>query len=631
MKASLALALLGCLALGACGSSSSARNPSGAAGNATGAAGSTGSAGAGGGLPMCQVDILPVLPMSFDGLAAGPTAKVRVRGSVTGPVQPSFEWRWTVSLADGTPETVEPVAASDASLVEFATEAFGTYTIAVDLMGTGTPCHGQRTITVAKPGANVASFRLHVTPPSTASVPAQDLTRQVTGGTPSGGNTLALDPGIDVGYDVGHAGTGVAVPSYVRFTEVNTGVVIEAHSVAGAPNVVRVAQGTYRMLVVPDGDIAPLAFPPRTAFDISSCGLDIDDGVALGGTVADAAGKPVAGATVVLRNDDLLSTTGKTDATGAFHLRARAGTFGLTVVTPLAAGGLEARLAAAGGLVVDATAPTPALAIKLQTSALVTGTVSLSATDPTSLGPTARVSIEGQKLPGAPAPPLPNVATLTVGAGAPRALAGDVHFSLHPGTDGTVSTGGVPAGKYDVTVFPASADTSDGVTKFNLDLTTGSLARPVSLLPKVMLTGTLLPAAASMGVLMVAQDKDGLPVTAQGDAGPDGSFALAVSQGLTYAMRALPRADQALARASFKDVPVSNMAETGLAYDMPPALLFSGRVVDPGLQGVSTALVQAFCVAKGPGCDDPSVPVAEAITRSDGTFWFMLPDPDGRP
>src|SRR5262249_55943656 len=144
---------------------------------------------------------------------------------------------------------------------------------------------------------------------------------------------------------------------------------------------------------VPDGDIAPVTFPARAAAEIGNDGISLDDGAAIGGTVADAAGKPVAGATIVLRNQDLVSTTGKTDATGAFHLRARAGTFGLTVVTPLAPGGLEATLDAAGGLVVDATTPTPALAIKLKPTVLVTGTVALSATVPASLGPTARVSI----------------------------------------------------------------------------------------------------------------------------------------------------------------------------------------------------------------------------------------------
>ncbi|HVU51372.1 MAG TPA: carboxypeptidase-like regulatory domain-containing protein [Polyangia bacterium] len=621
MRTGRALVALGCLALAACGASAAGKNNTGGGGNATGAAGST---GAGGGLPICQIDILPIVPASFDGLAASPTATVRVRGSVTGPVPMSFGWRWTVTLADGTPVPVAAVA-NDPSLVEFATTTVGTYTIAVELTDApSTPCAGLRTITVAKPGAKIATFRMHVTPPTTASVPAQDLQRQVTGGTPSGGNTLALDPGIVVGFDVRRAADGSVLPSYVRLTEATTGAVLETRTSMGGANTLRVAQGTYGALIVPDGDVAPVTYPPRAAAEIGAGGLALDDGPAIAGTVADAGGAPVAGATVVLRDGDLVSTTGKTDASGAFHLRARAGTFGVTVVTPLAAGGLEARLDAAGGLVVDATAPTPPLVIKLQTGALVTGTVALSSQDPASLGTGARVAI-------ATTAPLAGVATLAVGAGAPRALQGDVRFSLHPAADGTVSTGGVPPGRYDVTVFPASASSSDAVTKATLDLTKGSSSLPVALAQKVMLTGKLLPADASRGVRIVAQDQGGLPVAAEGDAGQDGSFALAVSPFLPYLLRALPRADQALARASFPVVTVTDQAPPALDYDMPPALLFAGRVVDPSLQGVSTALVQAFCIADAPGCADATVPVAETITRSDGTFQLMLPDPDGTP
>jgi hypothetical protein len=622
-----ALALCACFALAACGSAGGhAAGGVGTGGSVgTGSAGSTGTGGAVLPPPMCQVDILPVIPDTFDDLVAAPDATVRVSGSITGAVPPLFQWSWTVSLADGTPVSVAAVG-QDPSLVEFPTKSVGTYTIAVAL--TGTTCGGLRTITVAQPNATVATFRFHVTPPSTAAVPAQDLERQVTGGTPSGGNTLALEPGILVDIGITRASDGSALPSYVRLTEANTGVVLETRTAAAGPNTLRVAQGTYQTLVVPDGDVAPVTFPARPASAMGMSGLALDDGASIAGTVADASGKPVAGATVVLRSGDLVSTTGKTDATGAFHVRARAGTFGLTVVTPLAAGGLEAKLAATGGLVVDATAPTPALAIKLQTSALVTGTVALSSPskDATSLGADARVQMAAETDTS-----VPNVATLTVGTGAPRALTGNVHFSLQPAADGTVSTGGVPPGKYALTVFPASAASNDGVTKTTLDLTNGNVAAAVPLAQKVMLTGRLLPAAASWGVRIVAQDKGGLPVVAQGDAAQDGSFALAVSQSLDYLLRALPRADQSLARASFHDVPVTNTAPPGLDYDMPPALLFSGRVVDPSLQGVSTALVQAFCVASAPGCVDPSVPVAETITRSDGTFQLMLPDPDGMP
>jgi hypothetical protein len=226
---------------------------------------------------------------------------------------------------------------------------------------------------------------------------------------------------------------------------------------------------------------------------------------------------------------------------------------------------------------------------------------------------------------------LPDVATLTIGAGPPLSLGGDVRRSLHPATDGTVSTGGVPPSNYVMTVFPASAMSTDAVTTMPLDLTTPpTQPMPMSLSKKVTLMGRLLPAAEAWGTQLVALDADGLPIVSQGSVAADGSFALAVSPGRSYQLQAVPGPDQALARASFSttEVPAGGLA--GQDHDMPAALLFAGRVVDPSLQGVGTALVQAFCLASA-ACEYPSVPVAETITRSDGTFQLMLPDPGGTP
>jgi hypothetical protein len=427
-----------------------------------------------------------------------------------------------------------------------------------------------------------------------------------------------------VSFAVVRADSGEALPSYVRVTDVASGVVLETHTSKDGPSLLRVAQGMYRTLVVPDGDVAPMTFPPRTPAEMGTGALRLDDGPMIAGSVSDANGGPVIGATVVLRAGDLASTTGTTDASGAFHVRARAGTFGLTVVSPLAAGGLEATLAAAGGLVVgQSTSPAP-LAIKVQTGPLVTGTVALSAKDAQSLTADTRITLAAMA-------PLADVATLAVGAGAPSVLTGDVRFSLHAAADGTLTTGGVPRGVYSLTVFPANADTSDAVTTAMLDLSAGNGAKAVTLAQKVMLKGKLLPTDVAAGVRLVALDDGGLPIVSEGDAGPDGLFQMAVSPMRSYALRALPRPYQALARASFPVVPVQNVDYTVPDRSMPAALLYAGRVVDPGLQGVGAALVQAFCATATAGCTDTTTPIAETVTLSDGTFQLMLPDPDGTP
>jgi hypothetical protein len=610
------------LAFAACAASSAAPGRTGGAGS--GAAGATGSGGSAGGAPACQVNVLPISPASFDGLPAGPSSVMRVRGEVTGAVPPLFDWNWTVSLADGSPVSVSSVG-RDPSLVEFTMGSVGTYTIAIAL--TGTSCGGLRTITAAKPGGRVATFELRVTPPSTERVPAQTLERQVIGGTPTGGNVLALDPGIVVSVAVVRAQGGDALPSYVRITDATSGAVLETHTSSDGPSTLRVAQGMYRTLVVPDGDVAPLTIPARSAAELGAGPMPLDDGTTIAGAVTDESGAPVLGATVVLRAGELVSTTGTTDATGAFHLRARAGTFGVAVASTLAAGRLEATLAAQGGLgglvITDATPP-PALAIKLQAGPLVTGTVALSAKDAKSLTTDTRITL-------AALPPFADVATLALGAGAPRLLTGDVRFSLHAAADGTLTTGGVPRGFYSLTVFPADADTSDAVTTAMLDLSAGNGAQAVTLAQKVMLKGKLLPADVAAGVRLVALDDRGLPIVSEGDAGPDGLFQIPVSPMRSYALRALPRPYQALARASFPAVAVQNIDVTVPDRSMPAALLYAGRVVDPSLQGVGAALVQAFCAPSTAGCIDATTPIAETVTRSDGTFQLMLPDPDGTP
>jgi hypothetical protein len=157
------------------------------------------------------------------------------------------------------------------------------------------------------------------------------------------------------------------------------------------------------------------------------------------------------------------------------------------------------------------------------------------------------------------------------------------------------------------------------------------VTRAVSLAAKVNIRGRLLPAPAAVGVRMLAVDDAGLPVAAGGDARDDGAFDIAVSPLRTYALRALPRPDQPLARALFPPVSVADTDVDVQDRTMPAALPFTGRIVDPSLNGVGSALVQAFCSADTPGlgdaCADPTTPVAEAVTRSDGYFQLMLPDP----
>jgi hypothetical protein len=637
-EAVLVLSLAVSALAAACAGSASSSSSDGSAGHggSTGNGGSTGAGGAGGEV-MCTVAVVPISPASFDGLVPGPSATLRVQGQPHGPLPSSYRWGWRVTTADGSNVPLVVPMLSDPSLIQFPLATPGSYTINVELdSSSSTPCLGVRTVTAAQPGAQLATFRFRITPPAGATVPAQELERQVIGGTPTGGNLLALQPGIQVPLDVRRSGSSAPLPAYVRLTDTASGTVVEARTGAGGPASVRVAGGTtYTMLIVPDGTaVAPALFDATAAAALPAGTIMLDDGIAVGGTVRDASGNPFAGATVVLRAGALVSTVARSDAGGAFHAQVRPGTFGVTLSAPLPpAATLEADLAAsAGGVVIASGTTPPQLALKLGASATASAhaTVALQASDPASLGPGARVTLEE-------AAPLAGAASLDLGGGGPAlSMPARVRAELGPATSGgavTVDLGTLPPAPYRLTVYPADGSTNDAVTVAPLDLSGGSVASaPVALAAKVAVRGKLLPPSLLSpdlvaGVEMLATDTQGLPIVGSQAAAADGTFAILVSPLRTYALQALPAPGQPLARALFPTVTVANADVDVPDQDMPPGLFFAGTVVDSAPAPVASARVQVFCVAGASGCADATVPLAETVTRSDGSFQLVLPDP----
>jgi hypothetical protein len=537
-----------------------------------------------------------------------------------------FAWQWRATFADGEDVPVGRPLPADATVADLPITSAGTYTVEATL--TGTPaCTGSTTIAVQQPAGQLATFRLRVTPPAAAGLPAQDLDRQITGGTPSGGNVLALSDGIRVPLDVRGAADGQPLGAYVRLTDDATGAVVEGRTAAsGGTAAMRVPAGRYDVLVVPDGDLAPALMPSQSAALLAEAPVLMDEGTPVTGTVVDATGAGLPGASVVLRAGALPSTRATSDATGAFALRARAGTFGVAVALPVGGGTLEVDLPESAGVTV---APGAATDLHIQMAALpaAQANVQLTARDAASLGPGTRVVLDT-------AAPLAAAGWLSSApGGAPQAMAGQVRVTTAPDAAGLVVVDGLPRATYRMTTYPADAGTSDALTVAAVDLGAGPTS--IALASKVMVRGRLLPEAAAAGARVLAVDDDGLPAAVAADAGAGGLYALPVSPERRYTLRALPRPEQALARAIFPPVEV---ADTDLDLDarsMPPGLLYAGKLVDPSIVGVGGALVQAFCAAVpsslAGACADPTTPVAEAVTTSDGSFVLMLPDPGVAP
>jgi hypothetical protein len=606
----------------------------GASSTAAGGGGSTGSGGQSG-KPPCQISIDPVLPASLTSLVPGPGATVRLGGTITGVPSSSFVWQWSVSFADG--GDVPFTHPNDSvNLIEFAIPRAGSYTVDATLVGPDR-CGGERSMVANAPGARMALLRFRFVPPP-GTVPAQEKEIQIFGATPTGGNRLALSAGTVVRFDPRDAGGTRSIPSYVRISDPAGRVVAEDHVTAGGGAInLSLAMGLYDLLAIPDAgaDVAPALITAKSPGELAAAmPLPLDPGVAVGGTVSDDAG-PIAGATVVLRAGARPSSLGTSGADGRFGVRAAPGTYGATITRRVGDGILEATLDASAGLIAidGATAP-PALNVKISQPTSATLTLPLAATDLASLGDGARVVVESMA-------PLLSVATVTFGAGGERAAQVRYRAERPPVIDGasgraSVSIAGLPPAHYRATVFPVSTAATDAVTVADdIDLTAATpVTRTISLGTKVALAGRLVPAAQTAGVQLTALDVAGdLPIAIGGQTQTGGAFTLAVSAGRTYRLRAQPGSapGPALARAIFAPIAVGAAGAVLADRQMPSALIYGGTIVDQFLQGLGGTLVQAFCLASAGDCVDPEAPLAEAVTRNDGFFQLLLPDPGVAP
>jgi hypothetical protein len=578
-----------------------------------GTGGSSGGGGTGG-TPACHVEIRPVIPMSFDGIVAGAASRLRVRGEITGTPPARLEWSWSVTAANGTNVPVTEVG-GDRALIEVPIAEPGSYTLAV-IVARAPFCGGERTVLVQQPGARMASFRLRATPPPGSSVPAQELDIQVAGGTPSGGNRIALSAGTLVTFDPRHATSMEPIPAYVRITETSSRLVVEGHTRAGQL-AVRLAPGTFDTLIVPDGEQAPVLLGARKPAELTATPLRIPDGIRVSGSVTDATAGPVPGARVVLRQGTLPSTLGQSTAAGTFNLRAAPGTFAAVVTRPTEAGTVELTIPADPGVAVPSGPSDPAPTLEVQFASFAPARL------PLSLGAAAdRVVVESMAS-------VAGLATVKVGT-ATRAAALRLRGEFRPAADGTVSIAGLPRGRYKATVYPRDPAGSAAVTTVSdIDLSAGDAApRTITLGPKVKLRGKLLPGDQAESVRIIAVDTSGdLPLAFDSRARAGGGWELDVNPLRTYTLRAQPGPGQLLARALFAPVTV-NATEMQLEdRTLPKGLLYSGTVADPSLQPMGGTLLQIFCLETTLDCVDPGAPLAEAVTRSDGYFQLLLPDP----
>jgi len=242
---------------------------SGGSGGATDGGGTDGGTGTGGSGAACAVAIKPVSSGSLDGVPAGPSATLRVRGVLTGSPQPaSPTWTWTVTLVQNTvsipvttPDPQEP------SVVQFPVTQAGTYQITVGAGG-NPPCAGFASATSTL--TPTTSYWVRLQPPhARTDLPPSEAPISATAGQ-NIAHAFYFDPALPVSIDPADT-AGDGVPSYVLVTspahswsrEGDTSAAAFTTSLSDTPS------SLYDVLIVPIASTAgPLFAPlflPRTS------------------------------------------------------------------------------------------------------------------------------------------------------------------------------------------------------------------------------------------------------------------------------------------------------------------------------------------------------------------------------
>ncbi len=618
---------------------------SGGFAGATGAGGSTAS-GAGGfsvpdggaadaatdASPMgCVTTIAPVAPPSFTGVEAGPGARMRVQGSARGAVTKPLTWQWTVTFESSSVPIATSAIDSIGAIVEFPIEAIGRYQVVAQLAGQPA-CHTTQVIQTVAPGQMVYVMRA-----TAAGFPVQEERIMLASTDPQPPADFQLQAGIAANLSPQRVDqNGESLASYVRITDPVSALSIDGDSTKGPVMAPLLPSLMYDVLIVPTEPYAPDLLNGTPASWPQP--VQLDHGVPVTATTRDSGGHAVAGARLVLRRGSLPSTVGISDGTGAAGLWARAGTLAAYVEPPIGSGLPTAAVGAASdpatdpGILLDPGVAS--LDLSMTWDQVTTAALSIHVLAPggAATGAGARVRATSQAAPG-------RVGTLVAhpagGATVTLVATGSTDVEVVTDATGTAVFSALPLGAYVATIVPASTTgaptaATPAITSTTLTLAAGGLSRNVTLSTKSMLNGTLLPISDSPGTQITAVDRS---VTAPGtvvsaSVGADGTYQLLVDPGRSYELLAHPPAGGVRGRAVLASS-VSDATPTIASATLPIAHAVHGTIVGGSGSGIGGVLVQVFCPSTSSKCLDATFAVADAVTRSDGTFDLALPDPLG--
>jgi hypothetical protein len=626
---------------GAVGAAGSTGSPDGGSPDASGAGGTGGTTGAGGAAagstgaagsttpsmcgvrydrlipePQCTAPPCPyvVTPSTYH--EAGPTSVVRVRASLPGFVG-TVKWEWTITRPDAAPAVVSPLDASNAT-IDIKTDVVGDYDIVPTLV-VGPKCFlSSFSVPVASPSN--PSFVFRATPPTASLLPTRelivaaaeiaDVDHTVDLGAVSAGSAMSFTP-----LDARH----VPLPSYVRVTSLAQSFDVEAYTGQGPLVANLPPELSYDVLVVPDGPWAPLLVSGPLSKVSSPDALVVSAGIAVKGEAKDANNTPIAGVRVLLREGMRPSTLGVTAADGKFSLLTRGGTLSAVISPPPGSGLSEARVAANAGFVLPADAAN--VTLRMQWAMVPAGTLKVTAHAPDGS------PLSGARVRAESSEEIPSVGTLHVELRDPPVIdvgaAGSARADAVTDANGVADLGRLPAGPYRVTVAPPSGGAL-AVTSADVSVVQAGVAAVVDVKALVPLSGTLEGVDTVGGWTITAIDHGPLAPSASPQVTTHGDYKLMVSPGRPYELVV-----DTLAGGHTRTFVLTTGAmapATETSGTVPGPLTWNGTITS-GAHPIAGALVEVFCVgSSSPKCLDPSVSVAQGVSRADGKVTLLVPD-----
>jgi len=542
--------------------------------------------------PGCVVGISNEVLPPFASASTFVRAVANVQNS---PGQHSYIW--FLSFNGGPNQTPAP-AAIDGSAVEFPATQPGIYRVRFRIEDP--ECEEADTnIEVNDPGAGTTVLRIHVVAPPEVDRPPVDKLVLVQGGAVDLIDDIQLAPAVSANGTVVAGGSPAA--AYLKFMPVvGADAIVETYSSAIGTYSTTLRAESHSVLVIPT---TPGIAPQIVTWSPGLTTLELQQGIALSGTVRTPANTALAGASVQLTVDGVPSTIATTDGAGAFTLLAASQTGKVRFeVTPPPATGLprliaeSALLTVADGLEVLYT---PSLASRDLAGTVIQRSGAL---------PNAAVTIVGT---------LPNAGTISG-----LVAIGEARFSAVTNGSGVLPTLRVPAAPLHAVVFPGAVG-DHAITAIDLTSAVPATITAVATITRTtQLTsaGTGLPGAVLDAVPTGPLALAGAP-TIRKVAGANGSLTIELAPNALYDMRLSdPNGNRGAS------VIVGNQSTANLPAVSALAKATKVQATVVGSGPIPGAIVQFLC-ANCTGIER-SRPIAEGVTGVDGRFSLAVPDPN---